>query len=90
MWLVNQGIAAITAQKVIRAVQEINCCLAGGNLFDDYRRLVGFLEHLRQALFLLGKNMYGFYSPHKAMLSSWDAVWLNPLMRQQLLSWKSR
>ena len=90
MWLVNQGISAITAQKVIRAVQEINLCLEGGNLFDDYRRLVGFLEHLRQALFLLGNSMYGLYSPHRAMLSSWDAVWLNPLMRQQLLDWRGR
>jgi len=34
--------------------------------------------------------MYGLYAPHRALLSSWDTVWLNPLMRQQLLSWKGR
>ena len=91
LWLVNQGISAVTAQKVIRAIQEINLCLqGGGTLFDDYRRLIGFLEHLRQALFLLGNSMYGLYAPHRAMLSSWDTVWLNPLMRQQLLTWKGR
>lgn len=90
MWLVNQGIAAVTAHKVIRAVQEINLCLNGDSLFDDYRRLVGFLEHLRQALFLLANKIYGLYSPHRTLLSSWDVVWLNSLMRQQLLSWKGR
>ena len=90
LWLVNQGISAVPAQKIIRAVQEINLCLQGGTLFDDYRRLIGFLEHLRQALFLLGNSMYGLYAPHRALLSSWDTVWLNPLMRQQLLSWKGR
>ena len=46
LWLVNQGISAVIAQKVIRAVQEVNLCLQGGSLFDDYRRLIGFLEHL--------------------------------------------
>ena len=47
LWLVNQEFAAVTSQKVIRSVQEINLCLQGGSLFDDYRRLIGFLEHLR-------------------------------------------
>ena len=34
MWLVNQGISAVTTQKVVRAVQEVNLCLEGSNLFD--------------------------------------------------------
>ena len=57
------GLGVVTAQKVLRAFSSIDLATCGCLTADEYRSLIGFLEHVRAVLFLRGDKMYGLYAP---------------------------
>ena len=63
-FLSHLGFSVVPAQKSLRACMGIDLCLSQTMSFADYRRLIGFLEHVRDILFLRGDKMYGLYAPH--------------------------
>ena len=89
-FFVSLGLAAATAQKVLRAFGSIDEACSGSLNADQYRSLVGFLEHLRQILFLRGDKMYGLYEPLNWGLQPIEKVKCTPLMELQLQSFKHR
>ena len=48
------GVCAVHAQKVLRACSSMEAACTGQLNPDEYRSLIGFLEHVRGALFLRG------------------------------------
>ena len=52
--------------------------------FSDYRRLIDFLEHIRDILFLRGNTMYGLYAPHSNQLEPGDLVASSHLCSRQV------
>ena len=66
--------------------------LAGCNSLnrDQYRSLIGFLEHVRMSLFLRGDKMYGLYDPLSVDRQPWELVLCNDLMHKQFHSWRTR
>jgi hypothetical protein len=68
------GLAVVPAQKVLRAVLSINEAISAPITVGDYRSLLGFLQHVRDILFLRGDKMYGLYRPFKDAVSS--SSWL--------------
>ena len=57
---------------------------------DQYRSLIGFLEHVRSVLFLRGDKMYGLYHPLSMGLEPIDKVACTDLMWKQLERMKHR
>ena len=94
-FLAQLGISAVHAQKILRACTSIHLVRSQSMSFSDYRRLVGFLEHIRDVLFLRGNTMYGLYAPHSSQLEPGDSV-ASPhlstrqvqLIYQQMIAWK--
>ena len=69
--LTTLGNSAGIAQKVLRAcLQMSEACYSSLNR-DQYRSLIGFLEHARSVLFLRGDKMYGLYSLLSEMFEPW-------------------
>ena len=96
-FLAQLGISAVPAQKILRACMSIDIARSQSMSFSDYRRLIGFLEHIRDVLFLRGNTMYGLYAPHSNQLEPSNLVaspHLAPgqveLIYQQMASWKDR
>ena len=89
-FFVSLGIAAVTAQKVLRAFTSIDEARCNSLNLDQYRSLIGFLEHLRSILFLRGDKMYGLYEPLNWGLQPIEKVECNTLMDMQLESFKHR
>ena len=65
--------------------------------FSDYLRRIGFLEHIRDVLFLRGNTMYGLCAPHSNQLEPGDWVTSahlptrqEQLIYQQMIAWKDR
>ena len=84
------GISVVTQQKALRAVQQISLACGGHMTLDQYRSTIGFLEHLRDVLFLRGDKMYGLYAPFGEYLQPWDRVSLSALACKQLNRWAGR
>jgi hypothetical protein len=96
-FLAQLGISAVPAQKVLRACMNIDVARSQSMSFSDYRRLVGFLEHISDVLFLRGNTMYGLYAPHSTQLEPTDPVALPhmstrqvELVYKQMAAWKDR
>ena len=89
-YLTSLGLCIVTAPKVLRAVSGIDRACSQSMPFDEYRRLVGFLEHVRDVLFLRGNKMYGLYRPHQHRAGPADLVVITSLMAAQLQAWKNR
>jgi hypothetical protein len=89
-FLAQLGLSALTAQKVLSCVAQISDALSGDCCFDAYRRLMGFLEHVRQVLFLLGDKMYGLYECFKDRPDPAVKIKLSVLATKQLRAWRKR
>jgi hypothetical protein len=96
-YLVDLGFSVVPAQKVLRACIGVDLCLSLSMSFADYRRLVGFLEHVRDVLFLRGDKMYGLYVPHIRELEPAHYIstpYLTSgqldLISKQMVAWKDR
>ena len=75
---------------MIRACSQMQqaCCSSLNR--DQYRSLIGFLEHVRAVLFLRGDKMYGLYDALGWDLEPADLVVCNDLMHQQFQRMMSR
>lgn len=84
------GVIAVPAQKVLRACSAMTAASEGTLNRDQYRSLIGFLEHVRGALFLRGDKMYGLYDALNWDLDPLSKVVCNFLMIQQFNRLKNR
>ena len=84
------GAAVVTAQKVMRASVQMGLASSSSLNYDQYRSLIGFLEHVRETLFLRGDKMYGLYEPLSRDLDPIELVQANSLMQKQLTRFKRR
>ena len=84
------GIAVVPAQKVLRACGLMESAMSSSLRSDQYRSLIGFLEHVRSVLFLRGDKMYGLYHPLSMGLEPIDTVCCTDLMWKQLARMKHR
>ena len=96
-YLVDLGFSVVPAQKVLRVCIGVDLCLSLSMSFADYRRLVGFLEHVRDVLLLRGDKMYGLYVPHIRELEPAHYIstpYLTSgqldLISKQMVAWKDR
>jgi len=83
------GIIAVTSQKVLRACAQITEASNDSLTRDQYRSFIGFLEHVRDTLFLRGDKMYGLYEPLSRGLEPIERVVCNNLMLKQLARFKA-
>ena len=58
------GFLLVPKSKLLRASQALLLTINSKLPFDEYRSLVGLLEHIRQALCLPRRVMHGLYQPH--------------------------
>ena len=64
LFFASLGLAVIPTSKLLRARECIGRVLGNGVEFQEYRALLGLLEHLR-SVNLRGRNaMHGLYAPH--------------------------
>ena len=86
------GVCAVPAQKVLRACSQISEACSSALNKDQYRSLIGFLEHVhvRAALYLRGDKMYGLYGPLSLDLEPSQLVQCTPLMHNQLTRMTNR
>jgi hypothetical protein len=84
------GVCTLPTQKVLRACQMINSVLDGSASFDQYRGLIGLLEHFKDVLYLRGNAMYGLYDPMRFQWNPVDRVKPSTLAQSQLVSWAER
>ena len=84
------GVCAIPMQKVLRACSAMEAACAGDLNRDEYRSLIGFLEHVRGALFLRGDKMYGLYDALNWDLEPAQQIECNALMVSQFDRLKNR
>ena len=73
------GLAVVPAQKVLRAVLSVDEAISAPVTVGDYRSLLGFLQHVRDILFLRGDKMYGLYRPFDGAVSSASRLTLGEL-----------
>ena len=62
--LAGLGLVLIPKAKLLRTIERINELLTHGLSFQDYRALIGMLEHLRYVYHTRTSCMYGLYEPH--------------------------
>ena len=62
--LAGLGLVLIPKAKLLRTIERINELLTHGLPFQDYRALIGMLEHLRYVYHTRSSCMYGLYAPH--------------------------
>ena len=89
-FFVSFGVSVLTAQKVLRAPAGISAACCGSMNFDQYRSLVGFLEHARDVLFLRGDKMYGIYHPFRTADHASSPITLGKLQKDKLAWWRCR
>ena len=91
------GVAYVSPDKRLRALQDIQQALAGSLPIDRYRSLCGLLVHLLFLADMRRSALYGLFTPFQAggiaesgpqTLLAGDA--LTPVMRAQLGSWAQR
>ena len=87
------GVLAVPMPKLARALTSITVLVDGGDMsFDDYRSLVGLLEHLLPCAGMLRSAMNGLYAPFAAGFQLGPAVNIvktAPLLRSLSL-WRDR
>ena len=84
------GVGALPAQKVVRSCSQMADAMNDSLNRDQYRSLIGFLEHVRAVLFMRGDKMYGLYDPLGWDLEPIEMVPCNDLMHSQLHRMSSR
>ena len=84
------GIAVVPSQKVLWACGLMDAAMSSSLSVDQYRSLVGFLEHVRSVLFLKGDKMYGLYEPLSWNLEPIEAVHCTTLMWKQMARMRHR
>ena len=89
-FFVALGVCAVPGQKVLRACSAMEAACDGLLNHNEYRSLIGFLEHVRGALFLRGDKMYGLYDALNRDLEPLAHVECNFLMHQQFHRMKNR
>ena len=65
--LAGLGFVLIPKTKLLRTVQRIDELLTSGLPFQDYRSLIGLVEHLRCIYGAQRSAMYGLYLPHGSL-----------------------
>jgi hypothetical protein len=65
--LAGLGMVLIPKAKLLRTVERVDELLTNGMPFQDYRSLVGLLEHLRCIYGAQRSAMYGLYAPHGSL-----------------------
>ena len=81
-FFVALGVCAVPGQKVLRACSAMEAACNGALNRDEYRSLIGFLEHVRGVLFLRGDKMYGLHDALDLDLEPSDRAERNFLMHQ--------
>ena len=84
------GVGSLTAQKAMRACSQMAEACSHSLNRDQYRSLIGFLEHVRAVLFLRGDKMYGLYDALSLPLEPSDLVECTELMHKQFHRMSSR
>ena len=84
------GLSVVTAQKVPRACSAITEASSSSLSLDQYRSLIGFLEHIRSTLYLRGDKMYGLCEPLSKDLEPNCKVKCSELMHKQFCRMKHR
>jgi site-specific DNA-cytosine methylase len=77
------GVGALPAQKALRACSQMHDATCQSLNRDQYRSLLGFLEHVRAVLFLRADKMYGLYDVLNQELEPMDLIPCNDLMQKQ-------
>ena len=87
------GCVIVPRAKLIRASDILRRVLDTQTSFDEYRSVIGLLEHIRHALFMPKRIMHGLYAPHgphgEGRLGPCTTVRPNLFMAKQLLHWLS-
>jgi hypothetical protein len=65
--LAGLGLVLVPKAKLLRTVQRIDELLTNGMAFQEYRSLVGLIEHLRCIYGARRSTMYGLYQPHGSL-----------------------
>ena len=65
--LAGMGFVLIPKAKLLRTVQRLDELVTNGMSFQDYRSLIGLLEHLRCIYCAAASIMYGLYQPHGSL-----------------------
>lgn len=92
--LVGIGIVVVPRYKLLRASQALEAALRSDLTFDDYRALVGLLEHLRVVAQLEAHATNVLYRPHgphgDGRRGPNAVVHPDGLMRECLVEWTKR
>lgn len=75
---------------MLRAFSVIDRACSESLTFDQYRSLIGFLEHLRAVRFPRGDKLYGLYEPLNWNLEPIEKVKCSSLAKLQLNRFKHR
>ena len=91
----QMGLILVPPPKLIRASLSLDSALLGALTFDQYRSLVGLLEHFRSILGEARNIMYGLYRPHDpetGAAATGPSTIVAPcvLMVKQLRAWSAR
>ena len=85
------GLVVVSRAKLLRTAQRLHTVLSSRCDFDEYRSLIGMLEHLRCVNCAAASVMYGLYGPHRSERVRRDGpsaqVMVNPFMAAQLQRW---
>lgn len=85
------GLIVVQRNKLLRAAQAVALALAGGIAVDQYRSLLGFLEHLKVLLDHPRRRMYGLYRPLRSgqeiSMGPATLVRIDERMRSSLQAW---
>ena len=65
--LAGMGFVLIPKAKLLRTVQRLDDLVTNGMSFQEYRSLIGLLEHLRCIYCAAASIMYGLYQPHGSL-----------------------
>ena len=65
--LAGLGLVLVPKAKLLRTIHRIDKLLTDGLPFQDYRSLIGLLEHLRCVYAAAASIMYGLYQPHGSL-----------------------
>jgi hypothetical protein len=65
--LAGLGLVLVPKAKLLRTVHRIDELLTDGLPFQDYRSLIGLLEHLRCVYAAAASIMYSLYVPHGSL-----------------------
>ena len=85
------GLIVVPRSKLLRAASDCSKAVANSLPFDDYRSLMGLLEHIRHACGWPRRLMHGLYRPHgpegESQQGPATLVQPNPFMLVQLGYW---